>query len=119
MTDLLRHACKAAIAVACGALFATSAPAWAEDIDTEALAAVTEHGERLRPLGTFSIDADLVFEEVMETGEKITVIEQVTARIIERSRESRAAYLARIRDAAEEGPARSGLSCSNQMFNDG
>lgn len=79
MTDLLRHACKAAIAVACGALFATSAPAWAEDIDAEALAAVTEHGERLRTLGTFSIDADLVFEEVMETGEKITVIEQVTA----------------------------------------
>jgi phosphogluconate dehydratase len=41
------------------------------------------------------------------------VIEEVTARIIERSKSSRAAYLARIRDAANEGPARGTLSCSN------
>ena len=41
------------------------------------------------------------------------VIEAVTKRIIERSKESRAAYLARIAAAANEGPARGTLSCSN------
>ncbi|MCH9696279.1 MAG: phosphogluconate dehydratase [Gammaproteobacteria bacterium] len=41
------------------------------------------------------------------------VIEEVTARIIERSKTSRAAYLARILDAANNGPARGALSCSN------
>ncbi|MEM1412431.1 MAG: dihydroxy-acid dehydratase, partial [Pseudomonadota bacterium] len=41
------------------------------------------------------------------------VVEAVTERIIERSRASRAAYLERIRSAAQDGPARSGLGCSN------
>ncbi len=41
------------------------------------------------------------------------VIEQVTQRIIERSKDGRAAYLARIATAANDGPARGTLSCSN------
>jgi phosphogluconate dehydratase len=41
------------------------------------------------------------------------VIERVTARIQERSETSRAAYLARIHAASNEGPTRSSLSCSN------
>ena len=41
------------------------------------------------------------------------VLTEVTERIIERSREERAAYLARIRDAAERGPARGRLACAN------
>ena len=40
-------------------------------------------------------------------------IERVTARIIERSQDSRKAYLARIRSAADDGPNRKALSCSN------
>lgn len=40
-------------------------------------------------------------------------VEDVTRRIVERSKVSRAAYLARIRDAAIDGPARGKLSCSN------
>ena len=42
-----------------------------------------------------------------------SVIKQVTERICERSATSRSAYLTRIRAAAEDGPTRSGLSCSN------
>jgi phosphogluconate dehydratase len=41
-------------------------------------------------------------------------LETVTARIRERSRPTREAYLARIAKAAEEGPARAHLSCGNQ-----
>jgi len=41
------------------------------------------------------------------------VIEQVTKRIVERSKESRTAYLSRIAAAANDGPARGTLSCSN------
>lgn len=41
------------------------------------------------------------------------VIESVTRRIVERSKESRAAYLSRIAAAANDGPARGTLSCSN------
>ncbi|MDR3505862.1 MAG: dihydroxy-acid dehydratase, partial [Acidocella sp.] len=41
-------------------------------------------------------------------------IEQVTARIIERSRKTREAYLARIRAAATHMPRRKGLGCANQ-----
>ena len=41
------------------------------------------------------------------------VIEDVTARIIQRSAESRAAYLARIDAAAGDGPVRGGHACSN------
>ena len=41
------------------------------------------------------------------------VIEQVTQRVQERSKASRGAYLARIHGAANEGPARGTLSCSN------
>ncbi|MEM8683812.1 MAG: phosphogluconate dehydratase [Pseudomonadota bacterium] len=40
-------------------------------------------------------------------------IERVTARIIDKSRDSRKAYLARIRAAADDGPNRKALSCSN------
>jgi phosphogluconate dehydratase len=40
-------------------------------------------------------------------------IESVTARIADRSRESRHAYLARIDQARREGPARGAISCSN------
>ncbi len=40
-------------------------------------------------------------------------IESVTRRIIERSRETRSRYLARISLAESEGPSRSTLSCSN------
>ena len=40
-------------------------------------------------------------------------VARVTARIIERSKQSRAAYLKRIADAAADGPARSRLSCGN------
>jgi len=41
------------------------------------------------------------------------VIEKVTLRIIERSKTSRGAYLARTSSAANDGPARGTLSCSN------
>ena len=41
------------------------------------------------------------------------VLEQVTEHVIERSRESRAAYLARIDAAVEHGPQRSKLACGN------
>ena len=41
------------------------------------------------------------------------VVDAVTRRITERSRDSRAAYLRRIRDAASDRPARTGLGCSN------
>ncbi|RDC72435.1 phosphogluconate dehydratase [Rhodovulum sp. 12E13] len=41
-------------------------------------------------------------------------IEKVTERIKRRSRDSRAAYEARMRAAAEEGPVRAHLSCGNQ-----
>lgn len=41
------------------------------------------------------------------------VIEQVTARIVERSRDTRAAYLAHIDAAREAGPGRAKLSCAN------
>ena len=37
----------------------------------------------------------------------------VTARVVDRSRHSRAAYLTRIRKAAERGPARGRLGCAN------
>jgi len=42
-----------------------------------------------------------------------STIETVTKRIVERSKDSRADYLARIVDAANEGPARGTLPCSN------
>ena len=42
-----------------------------------------------------------------------TVIEQVTHRIVLRSAETRTAYLAKIRRAADDGPLRSALPCSN------
>jgi phosphogluconate dehydratase len=41
------------------------------------------------------------------------VIAEVTARIVERSAESRSAYVARMRAAAAEGPARGALGCAN------
>ena len=41
------------------------------------------------------------------------VVEEVSLRIIERSKMSRAAYLARTASAANDGPARGTLSCSN------
>ncbi len=41
------------------------------------------------------------------------VLESVTQRIVERSRTERTAYLARIRAAAEKGPARTRLACAN------
>ena len=40
-------------------------------------------------------------------------IQRVTARIRRRSQASRSAYLARIRKAADDGPSRNSLSCSN------
>ena len=40
-------------------------------------------------------------------------INQITGKIIQRSRRSRADYLARINKAAQEGPNRAALSCSN------
>ena len=41
-------------------------------------------------------------------------VTRVTDRIIERSADSRSAYLARMRRAADDGPARAHLSCSGQ-----
>ncbi|MFA5985684.1 MAG: phosphogluconate dehydratase [Methylococcaceae bacterium] len=41
------------------------------------------------------------------------VLEKVTQDVIERSRETRAAYLARVQAAIENGPHRSGLACGN------
>ncbi|MDD5580358.1 MAG: phosphogluconate dehydratase [Methylobacter sp.] len=41
------------------------------------------------------------------------VIEKVTKEVIERSRDTRSAYLARIDAAIEQGPHRSGLGCGN------
>ncbi|MEV6900089.1 phosphogluconate dehydratase [Amycolatopsis sp. NPDC051372] len=41
------------------------------------------------------------------------VVAEVTARIVERSAETRAAHLARSAGAHEEGPVRRGLACSN------
>ena len=43
-----------------------------------------------------------------------STVEDVTARIRDRSSESRSAYLDRMRRAAEEGPVRAHLTCSNQ-----
>jgi len=42
------------------------------------------------------------------------VIDQVTQRIIERSRETRANYIARMQQQADQGPRRAHLSCGNQ-----
>ena len=42
------------------------------------------------------------------------VIDRVTDRIRQRSAGPRAAYLARVARAAEDGPRRAHLSCSNQ-----
>ena len=42
-----------------------------------------------------------------------SVVEKVTLRITERSKQTRAAYLNRVLAAASEGPARGTLSCSN------
>lgn len=42
------------------------------------------------------------------------MIDRVTDRIRERSRDSRSAYLAKIARAAQDGPARAHLSCGNQ-----
>ncbi|AXI47793.1 phosphogluconate dehydratase [Sulfitobacter sp. SK012] len=42
------------------------------------------------------------------------IVARVTDRIVERSADSRSAYLARMRRAAEDGPARAHLSCSGQ-----
>lgn len=41
-------------------------------------------------------------------------IHDVTQRIIDRSKESRSAYMARMRQAMDEGPRRAHLSCGNQ-----
>ncbi len=41
------------------------------------------------------------------------VVAEVTARLVERSRPSRTAYLTRIRAAADQGPARGRLGCAN------
>jgi phosphogluconate dehydratase len=41
------------------------------------------------------------------------VVTDVTRRLVERSADSRAAYLDRIRAAARQGPARGGLGCAN------
>lgn len=41
------------------------------------------------------------------------VVEKITLRITERSKDSRGAYLARISSAANDGPSRGTLSCSN------
>jgi len=41
------------------------------------------------------------------------IIEQVTADIVERSRETRNRYLSRIREASSQGPLRGGLPCGN------
>src|SRR5262245_61836199 len=46
-------------------------------------------------------------------GSRNPVIAEVTARIAERSSESRSAYLERIRAAAAVGPARGALGCAN------
>ncbi len=42
-----------------------------------------------------------------------SVIDKVTQRITDRSKDTRAAYLARVFAAASDGPVRGGLSCSN------
>jgi phosphogluconate dehydratase len=42
-----------------------------------------------------------------------SVVEVVTDRIVKRSLPTRQAYLRRIKSAADEGPSRSRLSCSN------
>ena len=43
-----------------------------------------------------------------------TTVENVTNRIVERSRDSRRTYLDRMARAAEDGPRRAHLSCGNQ-----
>ena len=42
-----------------------------------------------------------------------STIERVTERIQRRSKASRSGYLARIRSAADGGPSRGSMSCSN------
>ena len=42
------------------------------------------------------------------------VIQAITQRLIERSRPTRAAYLAQMREAADQGPRRGSLPCANQ-----
>lgn len=41
-------------------------------------------------------------------------VQAITQRLIERSRPTRAAYLAQMREAADKGPRRTGLPCANQ-----
>lgn len=48
-------------------------------LDPEAVQAAVAMSERLRKLVAFSVEAELSWEEVLETGEKILSIEQVTA----------------------------------------
>lgn len=46
-------------------------------VDPEAIAVIQQMGEALRALPAFSVDADLIWEEVMEDGQKIAVMENV------------------------------------------
>lgn len=50
-------------------------------LDPEALQAAVAMSERLHELEAFSVEADLSWEEVLATGEKILSIEQVTAEV--------------------------------------
>ena len=53
--------------------------ATSEAVDPEAVAAVVAMGERLRALKSFSVEAEMSSDEVLESGEKLTHLEHVKA----------------------------------------
>ena len=53
--------------------------ATSEAVDPGAISAVVEMGKRLRALKSFSVEAEMSSDEVLETGEKLTHLEHVKA----------------------------------------
>lgn len=75
----------AGLGLCLGLSAASVSPALAQDeaskIDKEAVAAVVAMSERLRALDNFMITADLTQEMVLESGEKLSIVEQIRAEI--------------------------------------
>jgi hypothetical protein len=56
-----------------------SGQATSEAVDPDAVSAVVEMGKRLRALKSFSVEAEMSSDEVLESGEKLTHLEHVKA----------------------------------------
>lgn len=65
------------LALMAGPAFAQTATEAPPAVDPETIAIIKQMGDALRALPAFSVDADLIWEEVMEDGQKITVMENV------------------------------------------